>query len=37
MTWFNADKRIEWHQISTENDLVILADKIAKEINERKN
>lgn len=37
MTWFNADKRIEWFQIDSENDLVNLADKIAKEINERKN
>lgn len=35
MTWFNADKRIEWFQIDSENDLVNLADKIAKEINER--
>jgi tRNA dimethylallyltransferase len=37
MTWFNADKRIEWYKIKSENDLVNLADKIAKEINERKN
>jgi tRNA dimethylallyltransferase len=37
MTWFNADKRIEWYQISSENDITNLANKIAKEINERKN
>jgi tRNA dimethylallyltransferase len=37
MTWFNADKRIKWFDIKSENDLIILADKIAKEINERKN
>lgn len=37
MTWFNADKRIDWYNIKSENDLVNLADKIAKEINERKN
>lgn len=37
MTWFNSDKRIKWQKINSENDLVILANKIAKEINERKN
>lgn len=37
MTWFNADKRIEWYQINSEDDITNLADKIAKEINERKN
>jgi len=37
MTWFNADKRIKWFDIKSENDLIILADIIAKEINERKN
>lgn len=37
MTWFNADKRIEWFNISNENDFKYLAEKIAKEINERKN
>lgn len=37
MTWFNADKRIEWYQINSENDLINLADKMAKGINERKN
>ncbi|MBK7498206.1 MAG: tRNA (adenosine(37)-N6)-dimethylallyltransferase MiaA [Ignavibacteriales bacterium] len=37
MTWFNADKRIKWYDINSEIDLVNLADKIAKEINERKN
>jgi tRNA dimethylallyltransferase len=37
MTWFNADKRINWFNIKSEDDLVNLADKIAKEINERKN
>jgi len=37
MTWFNADKRIEWFKINSEKDLVILANKIAKQINERKN
>jgi tRNA dimethylallyltransferase len=37
MTWFNADKRIKWFDISSEIDLVKLADKIAKEINEGKN
>jgi len=37
MTWFNADKRIEWFDISSIKDLDLLAEKIAKEINERKN
>jgi len=37
MTWFNADKRIEWLDISSIKDLDLLAEKIAKEINERKN
>lgn len=37
MTWFNADKRIKWFDVNSENDLIILADKIAKEIHERKN
>ncbi|HEX9252540.1 MAG TPA: tRNA (adenosine(37)-N6)-dimethylallyltransferase MiaA [Ignavibacteriaceae bacterium] len=37
MTWFNADKRIEWVHINSKTDLDLLADKIAKEINERKN
>ncbi len=37
MTWFNADKRIKWFEINSEIDLVNLAEKIAKEINERKN
>lgn len=37
MTWFNADNRIEWFNINSINDLNLLADKIAKEINERKN
>lgn len=37
MTWFNADKRIKWQKINSESDLVSLANKIAKEINERKN
>jgi len=37
MTWFNADKRIKWYEINSEIDLVNLAEKIAKEINERKN
>ena len=37
MTWFNADKRIEWFNIDSINDLNLLAEKIAKEINERKN
>ena len=37
MTWFNADKRIEWCQINFEDDLSNLAEKIAKDINERKN
>lgn len=37
MTWFNADKRIEWHNINYEKDLENLANKIAKEHNERKN
>jgi len=37
MTWFNADKRIEWFNINSINDLNLLAEKIAKEINERKN
>jgi tRNA dimethylallyltransferase len=36
MTWFNADKRIDWIQISSVKDLDLLAEKIAKEINERK-
>jgi tRNA dimethylallyltransferase len=37
MTWFNADKRIEWSDINSIKDLDLLAEKIAKEINERKN
>ena len=37
MTWFNADKRIEWFDINSIKDLDLLAEKIAKEINERKN
>ncbi len=37
MTWFNADKRIEWSDINSKKDLDLLAEKIAKEINERKN
>lgn len=37
MTWFNADKRIVWFNINFINDLNLLAEKIAKEINERKN
>lgn len=37
MTWFNADKRINWSNINSVNDLDLLAEKIAKEINERKN
>ena len=37
MTWFNADKRIEWFNINSINDLDLLAEKITKEINERKN
>ena len=34
MTWFNADKRIEWFDINSLTDLDLLAEKIAKEINE---
>ena len=37
MTWFNADKRIEWFDINSLTDLDLLAEKIVKEINERKN
>jgi tRNA dimethylallyltransferase len=37
MTWFNADKRIEWFDINSLTDLDLLAEKILKEINERKN
>ncbi|MEO8232777.1 MAG: tRNA (adenosine(37)-N6)-dimethylallyltransferase MiaA [Ignavibacteriota bacterium] len=37
MTWFNADKRIEWFNVNSINDLDLLAEKITKEINERKN
>ncbi len=37
MTWFNADKRINWTQIDSEKDLDLLAQNILKEINERKN
>jgi len=37
MTWFNADKRIDWFQINSVQDLELLAEKIEKEINERKN
>ena len=37
MTWFNADNRIEWHQIKDEEDLIKLAGIIAKDFNERKN
>ena len=35
MTWFNADKRIEWFDINSLSDLDLIAEKIAKEINER--
>ena len=34
MTWFNADKRIEWFDINSLSDLDLIAEKIAKEINE---
>lgn len=37
MTWFNADKRIEWHQITSVTDLINLAEIIAKDFYERKN
>jgi len=37
MTWFNADKRIEWYQINCEKDLINLAENIAKDFYERKN
>lgn len=37
MTWFNADKRIEWNQISCEEDLIKLAERITKDFYERKN
>lgn len=37
MTWFNADNRIEWHQIKDKEDLIKLAEIIAKDFNERKN
>lgn len=37
MTWFNADNRIRWFEISSVKDLDLLAEKIVKEINERKN
>lgn len=37
MTWFNADKRINWTKIDSEKDLDLLAKKILKEMNERKN
>lgn len=37
MTWFNADKRIEWFKIESLSDIEILGAKIAKEIYERKN
>ena len=37
MTWFKADKRIQWFQISSNIDLELCAEKIVKEINERKN
>ncbi len=37
MTWFNADNRIEWFDINSIINLDLLAEKIAKEINERKN
>lgn len=37
MTWFNADNRIEWFSINSLIDLDLLAEKISKEINERKN
>ena len=30
MTWFNADKRIEWYQIHQPSDLIIIRDKILK-------
>ena len=37
MTWFNADKRIKWYPINGSRDLELLANNIAKEINEGKN
>jgi tRNA dimethylallyltransferase len=37
MTWFNADQRIEWSNINSKEDLDLLGEKIAKEIDERKN
>jgi tRNA dimethylallyltransferase len=37
MTWFNADKRIKWFKLESISDLNIVAEKIVKEINERKN
>lgn len=37
LTWFNADKRIEWHQINSEEDLIKLAEIIEKDFYERQN
>ena len=37
ITWFNADKRINWTQIESEKDLDLLAKNILKEVNEREN
>lgn len=37
MTWFNGDKRIEWHKITSVTDLINLAEIIAKDFYERKN
>jgi tRNA dimethylallyltransferase len=39
ITWFNADDRIIWHKIESQNDLNIVADEIIRgeELNERKN
>jgi tRNA dimethylallyltransferase len=36
MTWFNADRRIEWSNINSKAGLDLLAEKIAKDIDERK-
>jgi hypothetical protein len=36
MTWFNADRRIEWSNINSKAGLDLLVEKIAKDIDERK-
>lgn len=37
MTWFNADKRIQWFDIKCSSDIENLAERITKDFYERKN